>query len=125
MKKCLDAWNDNKGQTEDLKSKITILSGKIALSEKELENITNLFDEKQKEKQDIETDKRKLFDERKKLFGEKSVEEEERRLKKLIEDYEAEKAKAEKREVAKAQVGKAKRPTRRKRKEAPGMEESE
>ena len=36
-----------------------------------------------------------------------------------------EKAKSEKKEDVKAQAGKAKRPTRRKRKEAPGQKESE
>ncbi|MDD3973927.1 MAG: hypothetical protein PHD17_04510, partial [Methanothrix soehngenii] len=41
------------------------------------------------------------------------------------EEKPEEKAKAEKRENLKAKVGKAKRPTRRKRKEAPGQKESE
>ncbi|HNY35430.1 MAG TPA: hypothetical protein PKK68_12290 [Methanothrix soehngenii] len=41
------------------------------------------------------------------------------------EEKTEEKAKAEKRENLKAKVGKAKRPTRRKRKEAPGQKESE
>jgi hypothetical protein len=41
------------------------------------------------------------------------------------EEKTEEKAKAEKKEGGKVQVGKAKRPTRRKRKEAPGQEESE
>ena len=41
------------------------------------------------------------------------------------EEKTEEKAKAEKKEGGKVQVGKAKRPTRRKRKEAPGQKESE
>jgi hypothetical protein len=41
------------------------------------------------------------------------------------EEKPEEKAKAEKKEGGKVQVGKAKRPTRRKRKEAPGQKESE
>ncbi|NYT09978.1 MAG: hypothetical protein GKC09_08595 [Methanosarcinales archaeon] len=41
------------------------------------------------------------------------------------EEKPEEKAKSEKKEDVKAQAGKAKRPTRRKRKEAPGQKESE
>ncbi len=96
LKKCLDNWNDNKRQTEELESQIRTLNSNIALNKQELENKTKLFEDKKNEKQDIETAKQKLSDERKEIFSEKSVEEEENRLNKLLEQSEAEKEKAEK-----------------------------
>lgn len=96
LKKCLNNWNENIKQTEELTNQITTLKGNIALSNKELENKIKLLKDKQTEKQDIETDKQKLTDERKDIFADKSVEEEENRLKKLLEDSEAAKANAEK-----------------------------
>jgi len=96
LKNCLNSWNENKKQVEDLTKQITILNSKIALSKQELENLSKSFDDKQKDRQSIDTDKQKLSKERKEIFEEKSVEEEENRLKKLIEISEAEKVQAEK-----------------------------
>jgi exonuclease SbcC len=96
LKKRLDTWNENKKQVDDLTKQITTLNSNIALSKQELENLTNSFDDKQKNRQSIDTDKQKLSKERKEIFEEKSVEEEENRLMKLIETSEAEKVKAEK-----------------------------
>ena len=96
LKKRLDAWNENKRQVDDLTKQITSLNNKIALSKQEFENLTKSFDDKQKDRQSIDTDKQKLSKERKEIFEEKSVEEEENRLKKLIETSETEKVKAEK-----------------------------
>ncbi|HCE54893.1 MAG TPA: hypothetical protein DER05_07760 [Lutibacter sp.] len=96
LKKCLDAWNNNKKQADELTSQTTTLKGKIALNNKELESLTNSFKEKQKDKQDIKTDKQKLSDERKEIFADKSVEDEENRLKKLLEVTEATKSNSEK-----------------------------
>ena len=96
LKKCLDAWNDNKKRTDDLTNQITTITGNIALNNKELDSQIKSFSEKQKEKQDLETDKQKLSDERKEVFAEKSVEDEENRLKKWVEDAETVKKSAEK-----------------------------
>lgn len=92
LKKCLDAWNNNKKQTDELTHQITSLSNNIYLNNKDLDSQTKSFTEKQKEKEDIETDMQKLSDERKEIFADKSVEQEENRLIKLLEDTEAVKA---------------------------------
>ncbi|MGQ1946695.1 SbcC/MukB-like Walker B domain-containing protein [Geofilum sp. OHC36d9] len=96
LKKRLDAWNDNKMQTDELTTQITTLNSNIALTKKELESQTKLLNDKQKEKQDIESDKQKLSAGRKELFAEKSVEEAENYLNKVLQDCETAKAKAEK-----------------------------
>jgi len=96
LKKCLDAWNDNKKQTEELTSQITALNSNIVINNKELDSQTKLLNDKQKEKQDIESDKQKLLANRKELFAEKSVEEAEKILNKRLEDCETAKEKAEK-----------------------------
>ena len=59
-------------------------------------NKTKLLTERQTEKLNIETGKEKLSNERKETFAEKSVEEEENRLKKLLESSEVAKENAEK-----------------------------
>lgn len=96
LKKCLDSWNDNKKQTDDLVKQITTIESNIALSKQDIENLTKLFDQKQNDSQNIDTDKQKLSKERNEFFENKSVEEEENRLNKLLENSEANKAKAEK-----------------------------
>lgn len=96
LKKCLDSWNDNKKQTDDLTKHITTIESNIALSKQDLENLIKSFNDKQKDRESIDTDKQKLSNERKDIFGEKSVEEEENRVKKLIGTSETEKVKAEK-----------------------------
>jgi DNA repair protein SbcC/Rad50 len=94
LKNCLDAWNANTKQIEDLTSRMAMLSSQIAVHNKELENQTKAWDEKQKDKEGIATDKQKLTDDRKAIFANKSVEEEEQRLRKCVEDAELAKTKA-------------------------------
>lgn len=96
LKKCLDAWNENKKQTEELTNRITILKSDIALNKKELENMGKLLADKQNEKQQINSEKQTLSDQRKEIFDEKSVEEEENRLKRRLEVTEATRANSEK-----------------------------
>jgi len=96
LKKCLDSWNDNKKQTDDLTKSITTIESDIALNKQRLENLIKSFNDKQKDGQSIDTDIQNLSNERRKIFEEKSVEEEENRFKKLIDTRESEKAKAEK-----------------------------
>jgi exonuclease SbcC len=95
LKKCLDSWNENKKQTEELTNQITALKGNIAVNNKEFENQTKLLESKQKEKQNIENGKQELEVERKEIFEDKSVDVEENRLKKLVDDSELSKTKAE------------------------------
>ena len=95
LKKCLDSWNENKKQIEELTNQITMLKGNIAVNNKEFENQTKSLEIKQKEKQDIEKEKQRLVNERKAKFEDKSVDVEENRLKKLVEDSESSKSKAE------------------------------
>lgn len=95
LKRCLDSWNDNKKQIDDLTNLITTLKSNISINNKEFENQTKSINGKQKEKQDIETEKQKLFDERKGIFEDKSVEAEESRINKSVEDAESAKTKAE------------------------------
>lgn len=96
LKKCLDAWNENKKQTEELTNRITTLKSDIALNKKELENMGKLLADKQNEKQQINSEKQTLLDQRKAIFGDKSVDEEENRLKKKLEATEVTRANSEK-----------------------------
>jgi exonuclease SbcC len=96
LKRCLDAWNENKKQTEELTNLTTTLKSSIALNRKELENLEKLLTEKQNDKLSIETEKQLLLAQRKEIFGEKSVEEEENLLKRRIEAAEAARVKTEK-----------------------------
>jgi ATPase involved in DNA repair len=96
LKRCLDAWNENKKQTEELTNLITTLKSSIALNRKELENLEKSLTEKQNDKLSIETEKQLLSAQRKEIFGEKSVEEEENLLKRRIEAAEAARVKTEK-----------------------------
>ena len=95
LKKYLDFWNENKKQTEELTNQITTLKGNIAVNNKEFENQTKSLESKQKEKQNIDIEKQELEVERKVIFEDKSVDVEENRLKKLVEDSESSKTKAE------------------------------
>jgi len=96
LKRCLEAWNENKKQTEELTNLTTTLKSSIALDQKELENLEKLLTEKQNDKLSIETEKQLLLAQRKEIFGEKSVEEEENLLKRRIEAAEAARVKTEK-----------------------------
>jgi exonuclease SbcC len=96
LKRCLDTWNENKKQTEELTNLTTTLKSSIALNRKELENLEKSLTEKQNDKLSIETEKQLLSAQRKEIFGEKSVEEEENLLKRRIEAAEAARVKTEK-----------------------------
>lgn len=96
LKKCLDSWVENKKHTDNLTSEIQAINTHIALKQNQLGNQNGLYSAKQEEKQNIENEKQNLVNERILLFGDKSVDQEEKRLKKLIEDYESAKSKAEK-----------------------------
>jgi len=96
LKRCLDAWNENKKQTEELTNLIITLKSSIALNRKELENLEKSLTEKQNDKLSIETEKQLLSAQREEIFGEKSVEEEENLLKRRIEAAEAARVNAEK-----------------------------
>ncbi|OPZ15484.1 MAG: Nuclease SbcCD subunit C [Bacteroidetes bacterium ADurb.BinA261] len=96
LKRCLDAWNENKKQTEELTNLIITLKSSIALNRKELENLEKSLTEKQNDKLSIETEKQLLSAQRKEIFGEKSVEEEENLLKRRIEAAETARVKTEK-----------------------------
>ena len=96
LKRCLDTWNINRKQSDDLKIQITTLKSNIALNKKDLENQENSFNDKLNEKQDIEIDKQNLADKRTEIFDSKSVEDEEIRMNKLVENAESAKTNAEK-----------------------------
>ena len=92
---CLTAWNENKAQKDTLQTQITILTGDIALGTQQLENLTNILHERKVEKQNVETNKQTLTQQRSEIFGEKSVEIEENRLNQLIAEKEQAKAAAD------------------------------
>lgn len=96
LKNCLDAWKNNNKSAEELKSQVLTLKSNIALNRKELDYKSNLFKDKQIEKQDIEKGKQKLSEDRNKLFGDKAVDEVEIQLARLIEDTETKKVNADK-----------------------------
>ncbi len=94
LQNALNLWNTNKQDRENLEKAIEKLNTGIALSEKDILNKQDQLKKKEEEKTGIEKEKEKLETSRKELFGEKSVQEEEDRMKALL-------AKAEKdREVA-------------------------
>lgn len=95
LKRYLDAWNENKKQTEELTNRITTLKSDIALNKKELEYLRKLLADKQNEKQQIDSEKKALSDQRQEIFGDKLVEEEENLLKRRLEVAEAARVNAE------------------------------
>ena len=100
LKQCLTDWNTNKKTLEELKEQISKMEKELALTDSEKTNNQNQIDAKIIEKQNIETEKQKLAAERQNLFGNKQVEDEEKRLKNLIEKAENEKAEVEKLKTA-------------------------
>ncbi|MDO5615107.1 MAG: SbcC/MukB-like Walker B domain-containing protein [Cruoricaptor ignavus] len=91
LKTQLENWNENEKLIDDLAKEISALENQINIDEKEWGSHIKYLEEKEAEQQNIEQEKQKLSDERKDIFGEKSVEEEEFRLKKLLENTEKEK----------------------------------
>lgn len=96
LKKCLNNWNDNIAQTEELKTQIVNLEKSISLNNNTLENHKISLKNKQDEQQSIHNEKQKLVEERNEIFGEKSVDEEEDKLKSVFENAETAKLNAEK-----------------------------
>ncbi len=95
LKICLDDWQNNNIQITELSNLITTLSGTIALNKQEFDNQTKLFNQKNEEKERISNEFEELTEKRKAIFENKSVDEEESKLKQLVEKNETAKAKAE------------------------------
>ena len=95
LKKCLTNWNTNRQETEDLKEQIIKFENAITLTNVEKTNNQAQISTKINEKQEFEKDKQKLYTERFDLFGEKLVENEEKRLNKLLEIADTNKTNAE------------------------------
>lgn len=95
LKKCLNEWNENKSQSEELNKLITRLNGDIALNEQELTGRIKAAEEKTLEKVALENEIQSLSSRREELFEQKSVDDEENRLKKIIEETEKAKKEAE------------------------------
>ena len=96
LKQCLSDWNTNKKTIETLKEKIVELEKEFAVTNSEKTHNQSQIDAKIIEKENIETEKKKLLAERQNLFGDKQVENEEKRLKNLIEQSENAKIESEK-----------------------------
>ncbi|MBS1781883.1 MAG: AAA family ATPase [Bacteroidetes bacterium] len=95
LKACLETWNNNKKQADDLANQLTSLKNSIAINQKEFDTQIKLLAGKQDERQSIANEKQELSEERAKIFSNQSVEEQENRLKKMIENAEATKATAQ------------------------------
>ncbi|MCC6251897.1 MAG: AAA family ATPase [Bacteroidia bacterium] len=99
LKKHLNTWNENVSMLDKLTLEISSLKNTIAIDYQNFENLTKLFNDRQKDKTDIETEKQKLLNLRKEIFQEKVVEDEESCLNKIIEETEQRKIKAEKEKI--------------------------
>lgn len=100
LQNALDLWNANKKNKEKLEKAIEKLNTDIALSEKDILNKQDQLKKKEEEKAGIEKEKERLETSRKELFGGKSVQEEENRLKSLLVKAENDKEDAEKAKLA-------------------------
>ena len=96
LKNRLNDWNKNISAIEALKDQINKLENTLTLTKSEIGSIQKQFDGKSSEKQIINTEKQTLSTERYNLFGNKQVEDEENRLKELLEKAEIAKTSAEK-----------------------------
>lgn len=94
--KCLEDWNKNSRETEELNNKIKEIGTNISLNNTNLTNVENQLREQQGEKQNIDSEKQELIRQRKKIFDDKKVEDEENHLNQQIRDAETEKSNAEK-----------------------------
>lgn len=95
LKSCLDDWQNNSKQITELSNQITTLSGTIALNTQEFDNQTKLLSQKNAEKERISDEINELTEKRKAIFENKSVDEEENKLKQLVEEAETARANAE------------------------------
>ena len=95
LKQCLIDWNANKKATGELEEQISGLEKELALKNSQKTENQKQLDAKTAEKQAIEEEKQKLSSIRQNLFGDKRIEDEEKRLKDSIEKKEASKKEAE------------------------------
>jgi exonuclease SbcC len=95
LKECLDNWNANHAAITELSDRIGKLNHDIAGININRENIRKQLEIKTAERQNIETGKQKLSAERFAIFGDKQVENEENRLKQLLENAETTQTAAE------------------------------
>ena len=95
LNNCLKDWIENKKQLEDLSNKISHIKNNIMIKNKDLESLLNNLEEKQFEKQAIERERYLLVEERLTIFSNKSVDDEEQKLKQHVEQLEKIKERAE------------------------------
>jgi exonuclease SbcC len=88
LKKCLENWTNNSSAIEKLTTLQTQLKNDIQLINQEIEQNQKIIEEKTGDKKNLEKEKQNYEDERKELFGDKKVEDEEMRLKNLLEQKE-------------------------------------
>lgn len=96
LKKCLEDWNNNKKEMEELGHQIATLNTSITLTNNKLEDNKTQIDLKSKEQLAAETEKQQLENERAQIFADKLVELEEKRLKQWVENGETSKSIIEK-----------------------------
>ncbi len=95
LKKCLEDWQENSKQITELTTQVTKFSNEIDRTKQDLEYETKSFKEQSLAKERIDAENNKLTESRKAIFEDKSVDEEESKLKKLVEDAETAKTTAE------------------------------
>jgi exonuclease SbcC len=96
LKQCLDEWNDNEKQKEDSDKLINDLKTDIALFEISIKKDSELLEENKTEQTNIESEIQHLIKGRQELFGDKSVEDEETTLRKLVDAKEKDRIFADK-----------------------------
>ncbi len=95
LKKCLEDWQENSKQITESTAQVTKFSNEIDRTKQDLEYETKSFKEQSLAKERIDAENNKLTESRKAIFEDKSVDEEESKLKKLVEDAETAKTTAE------------------------------
>ncbi|HHT23237.1 MAG TPA: AAA family ATPase [Bacteroidales bacterium] len=95
LKKCLENWQENSKQITELTTQVTKFSNEIDRTKQDLEYETKSFKEQSETKERTDSEINKLTESRKAIFEDKSVDEEESKLKKLVEDAETAKITAE------------------------------
>ncbi|MGB4653825.1 MAG: AAA family ATPase [Bacteroidales bacterium] len=96
LRSCLDLWKKNEEEIENLKGKISETKNEIALSETKEEENEKQLKAKNSEKEKINKESEQLTKNRTEIFGKKSVDDEEKRLKETLQKTEEEKTQAEK-----------------------------
>ena len=91
----MEDWQDNSKKITELTNQITKLTNEIDRTKQDLEYETKSFKEQSIEKERIDAEINELTEKRKAIFEDKSVDEEERKLKKLIEEAETAKTTAD------------------------------